>query len=491
MKKRWRIFTICLMLIAGCLVKADASAAVVPNTSGEVSDDGYVYSYKYWNGTKWKWVVDTSYCANSVPITYEVTYNYEEAYKMLDLVNAERRKAGVPELKANDRMMQVAMERAAQTCCYWKHEIPDGSGFSEFSMFIDSENLCGGGETAKEANDGLVESDGHYKNMINSKWKYAGFGCVKTSEGYRWVQIFCNNVDSKGQNNLYEIDGYPDKPIDMDAISYGQFKNSTQKYTAYVNPKFINLLMYFVEPDTNINIGSQGIAYYDKKIAYVGDTLAAKIYSVSPFEISGGPDWTSTIPIENQCTVTSMNPDIVEIENEKVICKKSGKATVNISLKANPSLTVTKEIEVKDKELKKGATVTVSNCDYKVSSVKNKTVSFTGNVDTEKVTIPATVTIQGKKYKVTSIEANAFKNNKKLKSVTVGTNVKSIGKDAFSGCGNLKKITIKSTKLQSVGKNALKGVNKKAVIKVPKSKLSSYKKLFKGKGQKKTVQIKK
>ena len=40
------------------------------------------------------------------------------------------------------------------------------------------------------------------------------------------------------------------------------------------------------------------------------------------------------------------------------------------------------------------------------------------------------------------------------------------------------------------GAKALKGINKKAVIKVPAKKLKVYKKLFKGKGQAKTVKIK-
>ena len=66
-----------------------------------------------------------------------------------------------------------------------------------------------------------------------------------------------------------------------------------------------------------------------------------------------------------------------------------------------------------------------------------------------------------------------------------------IGKNAFSGCKNLNKITIKSAKLKSVGKNAIKGINSKATIKVPKKQLTTYKKLFKSKtGFKKSMKIK-
>ena len=133
-----------------------------------------------------------------------------------------------------------------------------------------------------------------------------------------------------------------------------------------------------------------------------------------------------------------------------------------------------------------------SNNTYKVtkSAVQNGTVEFAKvNKSTSNITIPNTVTVDGVVYKVTSVSKNAFKNNKKIKKVTIGKNITKINANAFYGCKNLKTITIKSTNLKSVGKNALKGINPKAKIKVPKSKLKSYKKMFSKKGQKGTVKI--
>lgn len=143
---------------------------------------------------------------------------------------------------------------------------------------------------------------------------------------------------------------------------------------------------------------------------------------------------------------------------------------------------------------KKGNTVATPNSKdtYKVTkaATQNGTVEFS-KVDKAKssITIPDTITVDGITYKVTSISKNAFKNNKKLKKVTVGKNITTIGANAFYGCRNLKTITIKSTNLKTVSKNAFKGINSKAKIKVPKSKLTKYKKLLKGKGQKSTVKI--
>lgn len=143
-----------------------------------------------------------------------------------------------------------------------------------------------------------------------------------------------------------------------------------------------------------------------------------------------------------------------------------------------------------------GTKQTVSNGVYKVtkSSSTNKEVTFTKPKSNKKTSliIPATVKIDGQAYKVTEVEAKAFKNNKKLKSVTIGKNVKKIGKEAFSGSSKLNKITIKSTVLKSVGKNAIKGINAKATIKCPKKQLEKYKKLFKSStGYKKSMKIKK
>lgn len=152
---------------------------------------------------------------------------------------------------------------------------------------------------------------------------------------------------------------------------------------------------------------------------------------------------------------------------------------------------------------------------YKVTSVSGQTVEAvnTTNNKLTSVKIPDQVNIEGKNYKVTSIAASAFKNHKKLRSVTIGKNVTVIGANAFANCTSLKKVTvnskslkqidgkafsgckkltsvrIKSTSLKKVGKSAFKGISKKAVIKVPAAKLKVYKKLLAKKGQSKTVKI--
>ena len=160
----------------------------------------------------------------------------------------------------------------------------------------------------------------------------------------------------------------------------------------------------------------------------------------------------------------------------------------------NPS-NPTKPTNNKKKPAAKGTTLKDSKgATYKVTGakVKNPTVTYVKpKKNVKKVSIPATITVKGVKYKVTAVSKNAFKNNKKVKQVTIDKNVKNIGKNAFYGCKNLKKVIIKTTKLtkKTVGKNAFKGIHKKATIKVPKKKLDAYKKILKNAGISKSVKV--
>ena len=81
---------------------------------------------------------------------------------------------------------------------------------------------------------------------------------------------------------------------------------------------------------------------------------------------------------------------------------------------------------------------------------------------------------------MTAIQSDAFRSCKKLKKVTIGTGLKTVGKRAFYSDKVLKSVVIKSKKLKTVGTAAFKGIHKNAKIKVPKAKLNVYKKKFKG-----------
>ena len=147
-------------------------------------------------------------------------------------------------------------------------------------------------------------------------------------------------------------------------------------------------------------------------------------------------------------------------------------------------------------EAKKGDTFAAgNNLSYKILSTETgkkyvSCIGFTSKNKKTKVTIPATVTYQGVTYRVTQIAASAFQNETKLKKVTIGKNVTTIGKKAFYKCSALKQIVIRSKSLKKVGNGAITGISKKAVIRVPKKQRTAYKKLFRTKaGYKRTMTI--
>ncbi|SDB02801.1 chitobiase/beta-hexosaminidase C-terminal domain-containing protein [Eubacterium oxidoreducens] len=133
-----------------------------------------------------------------------------------------------------------------------------------------------------------------------------------------------------------------------------------------------------------------------------------------------------------------------------------------------------------DTKTKKETSKVVKGVTYKISGSSAVVTKVSSSQSS--VTIADTVTIGGKTYKVTKISDKVFVGNKKIKSITIGKNISSIGKQTFKGASKLKSVTIKGNSLTSIGKKAFKGVNKKVIFKVPSKSLKKYKKMIKKAG---------
>lgn len=229
------------------------------------------------------------------------------------------------------------------------------------------------------------------------------------------------------------------------------------------------------------------------KAVFEKSTIAGAKVTVTSKKVKAGTIPDLQVKIGNQ--ILTKNDDYM------VICKSTTSSNMTLQIKGVGyySGTLTKTVsciggsseDTSSNTVKKGQVVTVGNLKYKVTSTSAKTVSVAKKAkSTKTVTIPATIKISGKSYKVTAISASVWKDDKTVQNITVGKNVQTIGVNVWNGAKNLKKITIKGNNLKKVGANAFKGIYKKAVIKVPVSKKTAYKKILKGKGQKKTVVIK-
>ncbi len=149
--------------------------------------------------------------------------------------------------------------------------------------------------------------------------------------------------------------------------------------------------------------------------------------------------------------------------------------------------------EVRPSILLKGDTFVSGRFTYKITKLSGKqgTVELTGvqKKNYKTLTIPNSVKYMDITFKVTSIGKNAFMNNKKLKTVTIGKEIIRIASKAFYGCKKLSTVKVKSRKMKKIGKNAFIKTGSKLKIKVPMQKyVSKYKKLF-GKKVPKNIQI--
>ncbi len=155
---------------------------------------------------------------------------------------------------------------------------------------------------------------------------------------------------------------------------------------------------------------------------------------------------------------------------------KGNQGTTAVKPASQPKSTAKPQVKC---PLIKGKTVTVKKIKYK--AISEKTVAVVGTTSAKKlkkVTIPATVKVKGVSCKVTTINANAFKNCKKLKTVKLGKNVNRIKGNAFKKCKKLKKVTLTAKKKVKIDKKAFQGCGK-VTFKVKKSLKKSYKKAIK------------
>ncbi|MDK2917816.1 MAG: hypothetical protein PWQ37_549 [Candidatus Petromonas sp.] len=120
-----------------------------------------------------------------------LTPNEEE---MLRLVNAERSKKGLTPLKLDLKLTEVARYKSQDMIDnnYFSHNSPTyGSPFDMMKNFgikyiYAGENLAGN-STVKGAHDSLMSSEGHRKNILNTKFTHIGIG---VKEGSRYGKIF-------------------------------------------------------------------------------------------------------------------------------------------------------------------------------------------------------------------------------------------------------------------------------------------------------------
>lgn len=159
------------------------------------------------------------------------------------------------------------------------------------------------------------------------------------------------------------------------------------------------------------------------------------------------------------------NATKVQLQNAKDAVAKAV-----AGLKAAVPVTPVPPVQPED-SLRAGDTRVVGNVQYKVINAAKKTVAAVKGTKKRaaSVKIADTVTIKNVKCKVVQINAKAFRNYTRLSKVTIGKNVKTIGKNSFYGCRKLTKVTFRGTAVKTIKAGAFKKTGSKMTVSVPKA----------------------
>lgn len=119
--------------------------------------------------------------------------DYSSAYQVMNLVNQERRNAGLNELKMDADLMEAAMQRAAELVFSFSHTRPSGQSCFTVSDKAFGENIAVGYWNADLVMNGWMNSEGHRANILREYYTSIGVGCFwHDGVGY-WVQLFGMN----------------------------------------------------------------------------------------------------------------------------------------------------------------------------------------------------------------------------------------------------------------------------------------------------------
>ena len=118
----------------------------------------------------------------------QTSNNYVD--EVLRLVNIERTQRGLSELTTTTALKNAANKRAIEIKSVFSHTRPDGTScFTALDDFNVSyraagENIAYGQKTPEEVVEGWMNSEGHRKNILSSKFGKLGVGCHYSNGTY-------------------------------------------------------------------------------------------------------------------------------------------------------------------------------------------------------------------------------------------------------------------------------------------------------------------
>ncbi len=307
--------------------------------------------------------------STSYDVNVEVSKLYEDAYKMIAMVNSLRSSLGYGTLTVDNELTEAAMQRAAEISVDFSHTRPDGTSCFTISGKASGENIAAGNSTAEATYNQWYNSSGHYANMINSSYKSIGIGCVYENGQYFWVQLFSWEKGSGSccTTNQYEV---PVKVTVAEKDASFIFANSGDfKYDDNGFPYYTGTLS---KDDEGIHLDAGTKFYLGVSRTNPGWTYHTCLFSNDSF------------------TWSNSNKKVVSIESAGdvyvISALRSGTATITATASSGQSISIKINVNPGPTSAyisgsKSTRTVTVVDADSSLTSMKVGVWSSTNGID--------------------------------------------------------------------------------------------------------------
>lgn len=130
--------------------------------------------------------------AGFVPLHAAGTSQWRDdmAAQVVDEVNAERAKYGLPPVTVSAELTEAARVRAQELTESFSHTRPDGSSWSTVSSAAFAENIARGHNSASRVMAAWLTSSGHRRNILRGSYTAIGVAALQVNGVTHWVQLF-------------------------------------------------------------------------------------------------------------------------------------------------------------------------------------------------------------------------------------------------------------------------------------------------------------
>ena len=456
--------------------------------------------------------------ANAHPFHYYVVYNWDYAKKATQALQKMQTDAGKPASPENNYTYYMAMLRAVELGLDGGHAHQSPAHGNIYSRMNFRENhATNNSENYSASLNGWKKSEGHYSRLLTSGKENKNMAYGATNGGSVTVFTTAPSSAVRSAQTTHIIKGmdifkdpYTDNPQYTYRIQLDETDFTTNTLSGIT--RFEDTYYQAAQDDINHVISGWLPCITDKNgnpshgnvTGANGDTFTFcnKLYprafdeakTVNELDKLTGAHYNNCyvcLGLDN-FIVTSSNPKVVSVKDNILTLHNSGEYNLIFTYKYNTQYSfnigcaatlVSPTSATTDKTIKTGVKVNTSDAEYKVTknTSNTKTVTYTKptNASAIEVSVPDSIKINGTTYKVTSIDKQAYANNKAVRKVTIGKNVTSIGTEAFKGCTSLTSVVF-GRKVKTIGTRAFYGCNSLTKAALPKSVTSIGKEAFRG-----------